>query len=144
MLNKGVQSRLGNGEAISEFRADPIDRLDQIVIVDMPPLVARKRGRVADEVDSGSGSEIGSAVAGARVVGAEQICTGSRSSPTLSALMTHMMDPTVKIWPGYGRDEEPAEKTILFDKETAHPYLARQLSTEYRRQSTEGHPAMVD
>ena len=43
VLNKGVQSRLGNGEAIGEFQADPIDRLDQIVIVDMPPLVARKR-----------------------------------------------------------------------------------------------------
>ena len=33
--------------------------------------------------------------------------------------MTHVMDPTVKIWPGYGRDEEPAEKAILFDKEIA-------------------------
>ena len=43
MLNKGVQSRLSNGEAIGEFQADPIDRFDQIVIVDMPPLVARKR-----------------------------------------------------------------------------------------------------
>ena len=27
---------------------------------------------------------------------------------------------------------------------SAHPYLARQLSTEYARQSTEGYPAMVD
>ena len=43
MLNKGVQSRLSNGEAIGEFQADLIDRFDQIVIVDMPPLVARKR-----------------------------------------------------------------------------------------------------
>ena len=73
---------------------------------------------MADEVDSGSGSKIGSAVAGARVVGAERICTGSRSSPTPSALITHVMDPTVKIWPGYGRDEETMEKAILFDKET--------------------------
>ena len=78
---------------------------------------------MADGADLGSGSEIGFAVAGARVVGAEPICTGSRSSPTPSALMTHVMDPTVKIWPGCGRDEEPAEKTILFDKETARTPL---------------------
>ena len=37
--------------------------------------------------------------------------------------MTHVMDPTVKIWPGCGRDEEPTEKTILFDKETARTPL---------------------
>ena len=43
MLKKGVQSRLSNGEAIGEFQVDPIDRFDQIVVVDMPPLVARKR-----------------------------------------------------------------------------------------------------
>ena len=43
MLNKGVQSRLSNGEAIGEFQADLIDRFDQIVVVDMPPLVAGKR-----------------------------------------------------------------------------------------------------
>ena len=78
---------------------------------------------MADEVDPGSGSEIGSTVVGARVVGAEWICTGSRSSPTPSALMTHVMDPTVKIWPGYGRNEDPAEKAILFDKETARTPL---------------------
>ena len=48
----------------------------------------------------------------------ELICTGSRSSLTLSALMIHEIDPTMKIWSGYGRDEEPAEKAILFDKET--------------------------
>ena len=78
---------------------------------------------MADEVNPGSGSEIGSMVVGARVVGAERICTGWRSSPTPSALMTHVMDPTVKIWPGCGRDEEPAEKTILFDKETARTPL---------------------
>ena len=52
------------------------------------------------------------------MVGAETIYTGSRSSLTPSALMTHEMDPTVKIWPGCGRDEEPTEKSILFDKET--------------------------
>ena len=29
----------------------------------------------------------------------------------------------MKIWLGYGRDEEPTEKTILFDKETARSPL---------------------
>ena len=52
------------------------------------------------------------------MIGAKTICAGLRSSPTPSALMTHEMDPTMKIWPGYGRDEEPVEKAILFDKET--------------------------
>ena len=99
---------------------------------------------MADEVDPGSGSEIGSAVVGARVVGVERICIGSRSSPTPSALMTHVMDPTVKIWPGCGRDEEPAEKTILFDKETARtplpsaPTVDRISSTVIRGVSQEG------
>ena len=78
---------------------------------------------MADEVYPGSGSEIGSAVVGVRVVSAERICTDSRSSPTPSVLMTHVMDPTVKIWPGYGRNEEPTEKAILFDKETARTPL---------------------
>ena len=73
---------------------------------------------MADEANPGSGSKIGSVVVDARVVGAEPICTSSRSSPTPSALMTHVMDPTMKIWPGCGRDEEPAEKAILFDEET--------------------------
>ena len=53
------------------------------------------------------------------MIDAESICTGSISSPTLSALMIHEIDPTVKIWPGCGRDEKPMEKAILFDKETA-------------------------
>ena len=57
------------------------------------------------------------------VIGADMICTGSRSSLTLSALMTHEMDLTVKIWSGYRRDEEPTEKAILFDKETARKPL---------------------
>ena len=52
------------------------------------------------------------------MIGAESTYTGSRSSPTPSALMIHKIDPTVKIWPGCGRDEEPTEKTNLFDKET--------------------------
>ena len=57
------------------------------------------------------------------MVGIERICTGSRSSLTLSALMIHEMDPTMKIWPGYRRDEEPTEKAILFDKETTRTPL---------------------
>ena len=57
------------------------------------------------------------------MVGAVLVCTSSMSSPTLSALMIHEIDPTVKIWPGYGRDEEPTERTILFDIETARTPL---------------------
>ena len=53
------------------------------------------------------------------MIDAETICAGSRSSLTPSALMTHEMDPTVKIWLGCGRDKEPTEKAILFDEETA-------------------------
>ena len=60
--------------------------------------------------------------------------------------MIHEIDLTVKIWPGCGRDEEPVEKTILFDKEnsTHSPYLARNLFIEYHRQSSEGYPTKVD
>ena len=99
---------------------------------------------MADEVDPGSGSEIGSMVAGARVVGIERICTGSRSSLTPLALMTHVMDPIVKIWPGCGRDEEPTEKAILFDKETARtplpgaPTIDRISSVVHRGVSRDG------
>ena len=53
------------------------------------------------------------------MISVESICTGSMSSPTLSALMIHEINPTMKIWPGCGRDEEPVECTILFDIETA-------------------------
>ena len=74
--------------------------------------------RVVDEGNLGGGSEIISIVAGAGVIGAESICTGSRSSPTPSVLMIHKIDLTMKIWPGCGRDEEPVEKAILFGKET--------------------------
>ena len=57
------------------------------------------------------------------MTGAELICTGSMSSPTLLALMIQEIDLTVKIWPGCGRDEEPAKSTILFDMETARTPL---------------------
>ena len=99
---------------------------------------------MADGVDPGSGSEIGSAVVGARVVGAERICTSSRSSPTPSVLMTHVMDPTMKIWLGCRRNEEPTEKAILFDKETARtplpgaPTVDRISSAVYRGVSHDG------
>ena len=53
------------------------------------------------------------------MIGAESIYTSSRSSPTPSVLMIHEIDPTMKIWPGCERDEEPTEEAILFDKETA-------------------------
>ena len=53
------------------------------------------------------------------MVGVELIYTGSMSSLSPSALMIQEIDPTVKIWPGCGRDEEPAEHTILFDIEIA-------------------------
>ena len=45
------------------------------------------------------------------------------SSLTPSTLTIHEIDPTVKIWSGYRRDEEPTEKVILFDKETARSPL---------------------
>ena len=41
--NEGVQSRFGDGEAIDELVTDLIDGCDQIVAVDLPPLVARKQ-----------------------------------------------------------------------------------------------------
>ena len=53
------------------------------------------------------------------MIGTESSYTGLRSSPTPSALIIQEIDPTVKIWLGYGRDEEPVQKAILFDKETA-------------------------
>ena len=78
---------------------------------------------MVDEGDLGSGSEIGSVVIGAGMSGAESIYTSSRSSPTLSALMIHKIDPTMKIWLGYGKDEETAEKVILFNKKIARKPL---------------------
>ena len=57
------------------------------------------------------------------MVGAELIYTDSRSSLTSSALMIHEIDPTMKIWPDCGRNEEPVEEAILFDKETARTPL---------------------
>ena len=53
------------------------------------------------------------------MIDAESICTGLRSSPTPSALMIYEIDPTMKIWLGYGRDDEPAKSTILFNMEIA-------------------------
>ena len=42
-MNQSAQSRFGDGETIGELQTDPIDGFDQIVIIDLPPLVARKR-----------------------------------------------------------------------------------------------------
>ena len=42
-LNESVQSRLGDGEAIDELQTDPIDGFDQIVVVNVPPLVTGKQ-----------------------------------------------------------------------------------------------------
>ena len=81
------------------------------------------------------------------MIGTESICAGSRSSLTPSALMIQeidLTDLTVKIWPGYGRDEEPTEKAILFDKETARrplpgaPTVDRISSVVLRGVSHEG------
>ena len=43
MLNHSVQSRFGNGDSIGELQSNPIDGFDQSIVVDRPPLVARKR-----------------------------------------------------------------------------------------------------
>ena len=64
------------------------------------------------------------------MIGAESICTGSRSSLTPLALMIHEIDPTVKIWLGCGRDEEPKEKAILFNKETTRTPLPSTLTVD--------------
>ena len=103
------------------------------------------RRRVGGEDDLRGSSEIRSVVAGVGVIGAVLIYTSSMSSPTSSALMIHEIDPTVKIWPGCGRDEEPMERTILFDIETARtplpgaPTVDRISSVVLR-----GYPTKVD
>ena len=81
------------------------------------------------------------------VISIESIYTGSMSSPTLSVLMIHEIDLTVKIWPDCGRDKEPVERTILFDIETActplpgAPTVDRISSAVLRG---EGYPTKVD
>ena len=100
--------------------------------------------RVVDEGNLEGGPKIESAVVGVGVIGVESICAGSMRSPTPSALMIHEIDLTVKIWPGCRRDEEPAEKAILFDKETTRkplpgaPTVDRILPTVLRGVSHEG------
>ena len=99
---------------------------------------------MVDEGDLGSGSEIGSAVVGAGMIDTASICAGSRSSLTPSALMIHEIDPTMKIWLGCRRDEEPTKKAILFDKETARtplpgvPTIDRRSSAVHRGASRDG------
>ena len=57
------------------------------------------------------------------MVGAELIYTVSMISPSLSALMTQEIDPAMKIWMGFGEDEEPTKCTILFIIETTRTPL---------------------
>ena len=57
------------------------------------------------------------------MVGIESIYTGSMISPSSSALMTQEIDLIIKIWSGFGEDEEPAKCTILFVMEIAHTPL---------------------
>ena len=57
------------------------------------------------------------------MVGAKSIYIGSMISPSPSALVTQEIDPTIKIWLGFGEDEEPAKHTILFIIETARTPL---------------------
>ena len=57
------------------------------------------------------------------MVGAESIYAGSMISPSPSALMTQEIDPTVKIWLGFGEDKEPAKRTIVFVMEIARTPL---------------------
>ena len=57
------------------------------------------------------------------MVGIESICTGSMISPSPLALITLKIDPIVKIWLGFGEDEEPAKRTILFVIEIARTPL---------------------
>ena len=78
------------------------------------------------------------------MINTELTYAGSRSSPTPLALMIQEIDPTVKISPGCGRDEEPAKKAILFDKEIARtplpgtPTIDRISSVVLRGVSHEG------
>ena len=81
------------------------------------------RRRVVGEDDLKSSFDIESAIVGISVVGVESICTDLKISPSPSALMTQEIDPTVKIWPGFGEDEEPEKCTILFVMETARTPL---------------------
>ena len=78
------------------------------------------------------------------MVGVELIYTGLMISPSLSALMTQEIDPTMKTWPDFGKDEEPAKHTILFIMEIARtplhgtPTIERILSVVLRGVSHEG------
>ena len=81
---------------------------------------------------------------GVGVVGAESIYIGLKISLSPSALMTQEIDPTVKIWPSFGEDEEPKKCTILFVMETTRTPLTSTptvdiiLSVVFRGVSHEG------
>ena len=57
------------------------------------------------------------------MVGIESIYTGLKIFPSPSTLMTQEIDPTVKIWSGFGEDEELEKCTILFFMETTRTPL---------------------
>ena len=78
------------------------------------------------------------------MVSAESIDTGLMISPSPSALMTQEIDPTVKVWPSFGEDEEPEKCTILFVMETTRtplpgaPTVDRISSAVHRGVSRDG------
>ena len=81
---------------------------------------------------------------GVGVVGAESICTVLKISPSPSALMTQEIDPAVKIWLGFGEDEELKKCSILFVMEIARtplpgvPTVDKRCSAVLRGVSHEG------
>ena len=97
-------------------------------------------GRVAgEEGDHGRVPKIGFAGADVGAIGAGLTYIGWMISRSSLVLMTQVTDPTVKDWPGLGANGELGKHTIgLVMGSSAHPYLARQLSTKDARQSTEG------
>ena len=143
-MNQSGQSQFYDGEVIDDFLANLIDGCDQIIVADMLPRVRGSRQQVVGQDDLRGGSKIGSTVVGVGVVGAESIFTGLIISPSPSALMTQEIDLTVKIWSGFGEDEEPAKCTILFVVETActplpgTPTIDRILPAVLRGVSHEG------
>ena len=78
------------------------------------------------------------------MVGVESIYTGLMISPSPSALMTQEIDLTVKIWLGFGEDEEPEKCTMLFVMERGRtplpggPTVDRISSAVLREVSHEG------
>ena len=144
MLNQSVQCRFGDGETISKLQSDPIDGFDQIVVVDRPPLVARKR--MASCCRKRPLNRLRDWICSCR-------CRGGRRKTDL--LRLEELSDSISVddprdgsdhedLAGLREDEEPAEKDILFDKETAltplpgAPTVDRISSTVLRGVSHEG------